>query len=100
MGNLENVSSRSIEETHKDRVTQKEGGGLRGRKGGSGSSKGRVKVVRRKDHIKAGQGSWEERRKGRMKGGKRGVRVQGRVSSYTFLSDQCEISIVHLLFQT
>ena len=54
--------------------------------------------MRRKDHIKAGQGSWEERKKGRMKGGKRGVRVQGRVSSYTFLSDQCEISIVHLLF--
>ena len=56
--------------------------------------------MRRKDHIKAGQGSWEERKKRENERGKRGVRVQGRVSSYTFLSDQCEISIVHLLFQT
>ena len=71
------MSSSSSEETHKDRVTKKKGGGLRGRKGGSGSSKGRVRVVRRKDHIKAGQGSWEEGKMRENERGKRGVRVQG-----------------------
>ena len=49
MGNLENVSSRSIEETHKDRVTQKEGGGVKGPKRG-------VRVVKRE-----GQGREKER---------------------------------------
>ena len=52
-------------------------------------SKGRVRVVRRKGHIKAGQGSGEEGKMRENERGKRGVRVQGRVSSYTFLSDQC-----------
>ena len=74
MGILENVSSSSSEETYKDRVTKKRGGGLRGRNRGFRVVNKGFRVVKRGFRVvtKAGQGSWEERKLRENEGPKRG----------------------------